>query len=236
MIPRVKVELYRWAGSWGPFRITGECIECDFAVAAIREVMSAHPDWPVEFEIKPWLDHIWGALRHGGWHAPVLIIDGRLVTQGHVPTVMEIEFAIQEALNERNIYPPRPPRNPTKQPSCGCRTERNLNPTTVWRTLLALPILLVMAPGGLAQRRQLQEEKIGDGTMVTVLPADAIPAVSQPVFANRQEADKWMDEEEPVLGLVDPVTGQAKAYSLWHLDRHEIVNDKIGGKPIAVTW
>lgn len=233
MSSRVKVELYRWAGSCGPFRITGECIECDFAVAAIRETVSAHPDWPVEFEIKAWLDHAWEALRHGGWHAPVLIVDGRLVNQGRVPTDREIETAIQSAMAERNTRLPGPP---SKSTSCSCREERNLNPTTVWRTLLALAILFVMARGSWAQRRQLQEEKIGDGTMVTVLPADAIPAVSQPVFASRPEADKWMAEDEPVLGLVDPVTGQAKAYSLWHLDRHEIVNDRIGGKPIAVTW
>lgn len=233
MSSKVKVELYRWAGSWGPFRITGECIECDFAVAAIREIVSAHPDWPVEFEIKPWLDHMWEALRHGGWHAPVLIVDGRLVSQGRVPTDSEIETAIQSAIAERNTPLPGPP---SKSTSCGCREETNLNSTTVRRMLLALAIFFLMAPEGMAQRRQLQEEKIGDGTMVTVLPADAIPALSQPVFANRQEADKWMDEDEPVLGLVDPVTGQAKAYSLWHLDRHEIVNDKIGGKPIAVTW
>lgn len=87
-----------------------------------------------------------------------------------------------------------------------------------------------------AQRRPMQEEKIGDGTMLTVLAPDAIPAVSQPVFASRQEADKWMADEEPVLGLVDAATGQAKAYSLWHLERHEIVNDRLGGKPLAVTW
>lgn len=98
MLPKVKVELYPWAGSWGPFRITGECIECDYAVAAIREVVSAHPDWPVEFEIKPWLNHIWEALSYGGWHAPVLIIGNRLVTQGRVPTDREVEAAIQSAL------------------------------------------------------------------------------------------------------------------------------------------
>ena len=97
-------------------------------------------------------------------------------------------------------------------------------------------LLAVFALPLAAQRRQMQEEKIGDGTMVTVLPPDAIPAMNRPEFAGRLEADKWMADDEPVLGLVDPATSQAKAYSLWHLDRHEIVNDYLGGKPIGVTW
>ncbi len=87
-----------------------------------------------------------------------------------------------------------------------------------------------------AQGRPMQEERIGDGTMVTVLPPDAIPALTNPVFLSRAEAGPMMADDEPVIGLVDPVSGQAKAYSLWHLDRHEIVNDRLGGKPIAVTW
>lgn len=92
------------------------------------------------------------------------------------------------------------------------------------------------AAGVDGQQRQRVEEKIGDGTMVTVLAPDAIPALNQPVFVRRQEADKWMADGELVLGLLDPVTGQAKAYSLWHLEHHEIVNDRLGGHPIAVTW
>jgi hypothetical protein len=96
--------------------------------------------------------------------------------------------------------------------------------------------LLVLPMEPRAQRPGLQQETLGDGILVTVLPPDAIPALSRPEFASRREADTWMAEEEPVLGLVDPASGQAKAYSLWHLDRHEIVNDRIGEKPIAVTW
>ncbi len=87
-----------------------------------------------------------------------------------------------------------------------------------------------------AQKRPMPEERIGDGVMVTVLSPDAIPALAAPVFVSRAEAESLMHDDEPVLGLVDPVTGQAKAYSLWHLERHEIVNDRLGGKPIAVTW
>ncbi len=101
--------------------------------------------------------------------------------------------------------------------------------------LLGILGLALSAAGGPAQR-QLQEEKIADGTLVTVLPADTIRALDQPVFVTRREADQWMVDGEPVLGMVDPDSGQAKAYSLWHLDHHEVVNDRVGGKPIAVTW
>jgi len=36
--------------------------------------------------------------------------------------------------------------------------------------------------------------------------------------------------------MVVTAEGQAKAYSTWHLDRHEVVNDYIGETAIAATW
>jgi len=43
-----------------------------------------------------------------------------------------------------------------------------------------------------------------------------------------------MAPDEPVLGV--SLDGEAKAYSLWQLDSHEIVNDSLAGTAIAVTW
>jgi len=71
-------------------------------------------------------------------------------------------------------------------------------------------------------------------TMYQVLPADRIPAISDPVFVTGGEAAKQMSADEPIMGLVS--AGEAKAYSLWHLDAHEIVNDVIADTPIAVAW
>lgn len=120
MISKVGVTLYRWAGSLGPLRITSECSECDFAVAVVRDVMSAHPDWPVQFEVKPWLNHVRQALSYGGWHAPVLIVDNRLVTQGRVPSYRRVESAIQSALDEqRQGHSERPDSADAKVPG-GC--------------------------------------------------------------------------------------------------------------------
>lgn len=73
-----------------------------------------------------------------------------------------------------------------------------------------------------------------DGDRVySLLPPDKIPAVDEPEMVPAAEAD-FMADEELVLGVVQG--GEARAYSLWHLDRHEIVNDELAGEPIAATW
>lgn len=73
-----------------------------------------------------------------------------------------------------------------------------------------------------------------DGDKVySLLGPDRIPAIDEPQLVTAAEAD-FMADDEWVLGVA--VDGQARAYSLWHLDRHEIVNDWLGGEPIAATW
>ncbi len=73
-----------------------------------------------------------------------------------------------------------------------------------------------------------------DYEIVTLLPPDAIPAISDPSFVSAEEADDQYEHDELVLGV--EIDGDARAYSIPLLSRHEIVNDVVGGKPIAVTW
>jgi hypothetical protein len=68
----------------------------------------------------------------------------------------------------------------------------------------------------------------------TVLPPGRIPAIRQPEFVTADEAERWMAPDEPIIGV--EVNGEAHAYSTFMLSRHEIVNDTVGGRPIAVTW
>ena len=67
-----------------------------------------------------------------------------------------------------------------------------------------------------------------------LLPSNAIPAILNPEYLSGDEADRQMQDNEPVMGLV--IDGRAMAYSLWQLDAHEIVNDVVNDIPIAVTW
>jgi len=65
-------------------------------------------------------------------------------------------------------------------------------------------------------------------------PPDGIPAIDRPAFVPPRAADAWITPKEPVLAL--EVNGDARAYPLQILMWHEIVNDTVGGKPVAITY
>ncbi len=69
--------------------------------------------------------------------------------------------------------------------------------------------------------------------IVTVLPKGAIPAILSPSFEEAKKV-QWLGEKDFVVGV--EINGDSRAYPVPTLSRHEIVNDKIGGIPIAVTW
>lgn len=64
-------------------------------------------------------------------------------------------------------------------------------------------------------------------------PKDGIPSIDNPVFADVQNS-QFMSDSDTVIGL--EIDGEAKAYPLFILVWHEIVNDKVGGTPVSVTY
>lgn len=65
-------------------------------------------------------------------------------------------------------------------------------------------------------------------------PKDGIPAIDRPRFETVETADRWLNAREPVI--VVEGGNSARAYPLQILVWHEIVNDRIGDLPIAVTF
>jgi hypothetical protein len=63
---------------------------------------------------------------------------------------------------------------------------------------------------------------------------DGIPAIDEPKFVSVGEGDEWLEDREPVIEL--ELAGQARAYPIQILIWHEIVNDTVGERPIAVTF
>ena len=64
-------------------------------------------------------------------------------------------------------------------------------------------------------------------------PKDGIPSIDNPVFATVLDS-QFMSDSDTVIGL--EINGQAKAYPLFILVWHEIVNDKVGGLPVSITY
>lgn len=62
---------------------------------------------------------------------------------------------------------------------------------------------------------------------------DGIPAIDQPRFV-AADAAAFLARNDEVLGLV--YQGEARAYPIKIMDWHEIVNDRIDGEPIAITY
>jgi hypothetical protein len=65
-------------------------------------------------------------------------------------------------------------------------------------------------------------------------PRDGIPPIDEPKPVAVSEGDRFLDDREPVL--VAEEGGAARAYPLQIMVWHEIVNDELGGRPIAVTY
>ena len=65
-----------------------------------------------------------------------------------------------------------------------------------------------------------------------LLPRGGIPAIFAPEFIPAAEAD--VPDDAWILGVV--IEGDAKAYSLNLLNEHEVVNDVVGGRPVAAVW
>jgi hypothetical protein len=62
---------------------------------------------------------------------------------------------------------------------------------------------------------------------------DGIPAIDEPRFVSVDQVD-FLEPKEPVIEL--ELAGKARAYPIQILVWHEIVNDEIGGVPVAVTF
>lgn len=89
----------------------------------------------------------------------------------------------------------------------------------------------------LSNLRVSRDVLVGGG----ILP-DSLHALNEPAFVSAAELKdgeklggvRKLTSSDRVIAVT--VAGQARAYPLWILNWHEIVNDTLGGEPIAVTY
>lgn len=108
--------------------------------------------------------------------------------------------------------------------------------------VFALTVLFVQQAVGQRAPRLLDSDWRTDWGKRTIelteleanVPRDAIPSIDNPRFVSIALASDWIGENEPVL--VVSLGREARAYPLQVLIWHELVNDKIAGVPVAVTF
>ncbi len=112
----VHITQYKWEGSWGPFKIQVPCGECSATEGVIKHVIDTRfPGAPIAFEAKPWLDNWWEVLWKGGWHAPITLVNGRVISQGAVLDAGLLAYHIRKELvkgftipDDRNVMYTKP--------------------------------------------------------------------------------------------------------------------------------
>jgi hypothetical protein len=65
-------------------------------------------------------------------------------------------------------------------------------------------------------------------------PPDGIPPIDNPQFVSIEEADEWLGTNEAIIYL--EINDEVHGYPVQILIWHEIVNDTVGGVPVAVTY
>lgn len=83
MNKKIKVKLYRWAGQYGPFKVKIPCGECTLTKDILEDTFKNElKDINVKLEVKDWLSNWWEPLLKGAWHAPIVMVEGKVVSQG----------------------------------------------------------------------------------------------------------------------------------------------------------
>lgn len=79
----IKITLYRWAGSWGPFKVNIPCGECTLTKDILQDTFDTDlAGIPIELEVKDWLSYWWEPLKFKAWHAPIVVVEDKVISQG----------------------------------------------------------------------------------------------------------------------------------------------------------
>lgn len=115
-------------------------------------------------------------------------------------------------------------------------TTQTAPPTSVAREDVAIPVHLqssVSQWGTDWELRTIDLDTLRVG-IVAADPRDRIAPLDGPGFESTEEAASWLADREPGVLLVEGEV--ARFYPLQILTLHEIANDRIDGRPVAVTY
>jgi hypothetical protein len=101
-LEKIEIVIYRFTGRQLFFEVPQKwCEECDMTIGLTRSVLrelELENDNRVRLVIKPWMVNAIEALASGGWHPPVLLINGQVFSQGVVPDRQRLKTLLTRLL------------------------------------------------------------------------------------------------------------------------------------------
>lgn len=96
--PDVRITVYVVTGCHGLLTVPERfCRECHMFTRT-ADAAAERVDAEVAVDVVSWWTRLPWALRHGGYHPPVMVVDGSRLCQGHdVPTTDDVVAAIEAA-------------------------------------------------------------------------------------------------------------------------------------------
>lgn len=100
------IVIYRFTGSQGFFRVPQKwCKECDLLITMVKNTINELGiETKTQLTVKPWFLSWWQPLlTHFAWHAPILIINGKLISQGEVPNKETLIKTLQNVVQTTEL-------------------------------------------------------------------------------------------------------------------------------------
>ena len=72
------------------------CEECDLSVALVKDVTKKINGGKINIKVKPWFNNLPQTLLKGGWHPPIVMVNGKIFSQGIVPDAKKLENKIKQ--------------------------------------------------------------------------------------------------------------------------------------------
>ncbi|MEX0910426.1 MAG: VTT domain-containing protein [Candidatus Paceibacterota bacterium] len=94
------ITMYYWGGEKYGIKIKNTCQECDVNMNILNDMkIKELKDKNVRIEIKPWLTNFWTALLSGTWHAPIILVEGEVFSQGVVVNRQKLVKRLEDIIN-----------------------------------------------------------------------------------------------------------------------------------------
>ncbi len=114
--------------------------------------------------------------------------------------------------------------------------------SVVVTTILIIPIFAGRGSDRVSPEFNLANPIVPPELIVRAMARDGVRTLLEPATIEAAEVDRFNEEERGKLLVSDDrvigiaIGGEARAYPLRLMRWHEVVNDVVGGKPVAVTY